>query len=61
MHFTRIVASSSYENPQCFLPNLFQKASTDPLTGQVNKPALLMIINNEEEWEVEDIFDARSF
>lgn len=28
-------------------PNLSQKASTDPLTGIVNKPALLIIINNK--------------
>ncbi len=43
-----------------FHPNLFQNVSTDPLTGQVNEPAPPVIINNEEEWEVEDIFDARS-
>ncbi len=40
--------------------NLLQKSSTDPLTDQVNEPAPLVIINNEEEWEVEDILDARS-
>ena len=27
--------------------NLFQKASTDPLTNQVNKPLPLIIINNK--------------
>ena len=43
-----------------FYPNLLQKASTDPLTGQVNKSATPVIIDNEEEWEVEDILDARS-
>ena len=43
-----------------FHPNLLQKASTDPLTGQVNEPAPPIIIDNEEEWEVEDILDARS-
>ena len=43
-----------------FHPNLLQKASTNPLTGQVNEPAPLVIIDNEEEWEVEDILDARS-
>ena len=43
-----------------FHPNLLQKASTDPLTGQVNKPAPPVIINNEEEWEVEDILNAKS-
>lgn len=28
--------------------NLLQKAFTDPLTGQVNKPALPIIIDNNE-------------
>ena len=43
-----------------FHPNLLQKTSTDPLTGQVNEPAPPVMINNEEEWKVEDILDARS-
>ncbi len=29
--------------------NLLQKASTDPLAGQVNEPTPLVIINNKEE------------
>ena len=44
-----------------FYPNLLRKASTDPLTNQVNKPPPPVIINNEEEWEVEDILNARSY
>ncbi len=40
--------------------NPLQKASTDPMTNQVNELPPLVIINNEEEWEVEDILDARS-
>ena len=40
--------------------NLLQKASKDPLIGQVNGPAPPVIINNKEKWEVEDIVDARS-
>ena len=31
-----------------FHPNLLQKASTDPLIGQVNKLALPVIINNKK-------------
>ena len=41
--------------------NLFWKALLDPLTGQVNELIPPVIVNNEEEWEVEDIFNARSF
>ena len=44
-----------------FYPNFFRKASTDPLTSQVNESVLPIIINNEEEWEIEDILDSRSF
>lgn len=43
-----------------FHPNLFRKASTDPLT-QVNEPPPPVIVNNEEKWEVEDILDSRSY
>ena len=44
-----------------FHPNLLRKASLNPLTGQVNEPAPPVIVNNEEEWKVENILDARSF
>ena len=44
-----------------FHPNLLQKTSTDPLTNQVNEPPSPFIINNEEEWEVENILDARCY
>ena len=43
-----------------FHPNLLQKAFTDPLTSQINRPAPPVIINNEEEWKVENIFFAKS-
>ncbi len=43
-----------------FHPNLLQKASTDLLTNHVNKLPPLVIINNEEEWEVENILDIKS-
>lgn len=43
-----------------FHPNLLQKASTDPLIGQINEPAPLIIINNKKKWEIKDILDARS-
>ena len=44
-----------------FYFNLFWKALIDPLTNQVNKLSSLIIINNKQEWEVEDIFDAGSY
>ena len=42
-----------------FHPNLLQKTSTDLLPGQHNDPAPPLIIDDEEEWEVDDILDAR--
>lgn len=41
--------------------NLFQKAFTETLTNQDNKLLTPVIINNKEEWKVEDIFDAKSY
>ena len=41
--------------------NLLWKASTNPLTSQLNQSAPPVIINNKEKWEVKNIFDARSF
>lgn len=43
-----------------FYLNLLRKALIDPLTNQVNEPPTPIIINNKEDWEVEDIFDAKS-
>ena len=42
-----------------FYPSLLQKVSADPLPGQHNDPAPPIIINDKEEWEVDDILDAR--
>ena len=42
-----------------FHPSLLQKASANLLAGQHNKPALPVIVNDEEEWEINDILDAR--
>ena len=43
-----------------FHPNLLRKASTNPLTNQINEPSPPVIINNKKKWEIEDILDARS-
>ena len=42
-----------------FHPSLLWKASADPLLGQHNKPAPLVIVDEEKEWEVDNILDAR--
>lgn len=40
--------------------NFLQKALTDPLIGQINKPVPSIVMNNEEKLEVEDIFDTKN-
>lgn len=44
-----------------FHPSLLRKAATDPLPGQVPTPSPAVIIDDEEEWEVDDILDSRHF
>ncbi len=43
-----------------FYLNLLRKALIDLLTNQINEPPTPIIINNKEDWEVEDIFNAKS-
>lgn len=43
-----------------FQPNLLLKVLTNLLTNQVNEPLSLIIINNEESFEVKDILDVKS-
>ena len=42
-----------------FHTNFLKKTSEDPLSDQINESSSSIIIDNEEKWEVEKIFDAR--
>ena len=42
-----------------FSPDKLRKAADDPLPGQVQEPPEPVEINDDEEWEVEQILDSR--
>ena len=42
-----------------FHPNLLWKAANNPLSGQQNSPPSPTVVNNKEEWEVNNILDAK--
>ena len=55
----RLELPTSMKIHDVFHPSLLRKASSDPLPGQHNDPALPVIVDDEEEWKVDDILDAR--
>ena len=42
-----------------FHSSLLRKASENSLSGQINEFASSVVIENEEEWKIDDILDAR--
>jgi len=44
-----------------FHPSLLRKAAEDPLPGQINEPPQPVAVDDEEEWEVDDILGSRLF
>ena len=42
-----------------FHSNLLRLAAEDLLPDQINGPPLSVVVNNKEEWEVDNIFDAK--
>ena len=42
-----------------FHPNFFQPTANDLLLGQHNNPLSPIVVNDKEEWKVDDILDAK--
>ncbi len=38
-----------------------RKAPDDPLPGQTQEPALLIVVNGQQEWDVEEILASRGY
>ena len=55
----RLELPSSMRIHDVFYPNLLRRAATDPLPGQRTEPPRPVVVDNQEEWEIDDILDAR--
>ena len=55
----RLELPASMRIHNVFHPSLLRKAATDPLPGQRVAPPGPVVVNEEEEWELDDILDAR--
>ena len=42
-----------------FSPDKLRRAADDPLPGQTQEPPEPIVINDDEEWEVEQVLDSR--
>ena len=57
----RLELPASMQIHNVFHPSLLRKAATDPLPGQQTEPPRPVTVDGQEEWEIDDILDARLF
>ena len=60
-HAYRLELPSTMKIHPEFAPNLLRLDPNDPLEGQRNDPPGPIVVEDEEEWEVEDILDSRFY
>ena len=57
--FYRLELSTSMKIHNMFHSNLLQPAANNPLPDQHNDLPLPIVVDNEEEWKIDDILDAK--
>jgi hypothetical protein len=58
-HLYRIELLETIKVHLVFSPDKLRKASNDPLLGQQNGPLLLIQVNGDNEWEVDEILASK--
>jgi len=57
----KLELSESMRVHDVFHPDLLRSAADDPLPGQKNEPSGSIVVNDEDEWEIDDILDSRRY
>ncbi len=57
----KLKLSESMRVHDVFHPDLLRSAADDPLPGQKNEPSGSIVVNDEDEWEINDILNFRRY
>ena len=57
----RLKLPASMKIHDVFHTSLLRKTADDPLPGQLNEPPPPVIVDDKDEWEMDDILDARRY
>ncbi len=57
----KLELSESMRVHDVFHPDLLRSVADDPLPGQKNEPSGPIVVNDEDEWEIDDILNSRRY